>query len=227
MNDKILLKIQKILCIIILIASAGVLLASFCYFSDGWIKFALDGSKDNYTLNFYRQLRNVYVLAYGNTLPNYSVVFESAEAAKDFYVNFWFNIQSANNALFYLGIVGLVLTAVMFICGNYGRRKYYIVNLVSGCVAGATGIIISIVSIVKSCLLIGSFNKIQADIDNFYIWTEAAGGKCDPINASSCIIGIIVPIIYMILCGLLIAFVVYKFIRTLKINKNAEVVINE
>lgn len=229
MNNKILLKIQKVLCIIFLIASAGVLISSFCYFSEGWTKFFLDSPNDQggFDTFFYTELRDAYKLAFGVKLDNYSVVFENGEVAKNFYLNFWTKLQSANNVLFYLGLIGLVLTAVMFICGNFGRRKYYTVNLVSGCAAGSVGIILSIVSIIKSSLLIADFNKIQPDIENYYLWTEAGGGKYTIINSSTCIIGIIVPIIYIVLCGLLIAFVVYKFVRTLKNNKNAEVVINE
>lgn len=232
MSDKILLRIQKIILIIFLIASACVVLSSFCYFAESWQQFTLQGPKGDYSDSFLVKLNkytaNANRIKYDAENPtNYSVVFPDLTVAKQFYEDIWFKIQSANNMLFILGIVGLILTAIMFVCGNYGRRKYYFVNLISGCLTGVLGIVFSIISIVKSSNLIGLINKMLPDAELYYESCTKIKKHYWVIESSNCWIGIIVPIIYMVLCCLVIAFVVYKFIRTVKNNKKLEVVINE
>lgn len=225
MKNNLLIKIQKILCYVFLIASAGVLVCSLLYVAGSWIQFSVGGLQYESATSFYDNIatwsKSLEIEAFSNGC--YSKVFNSDLEARKFYYEFWYEIQGVNNMLFALGIVGLVTTAIFAITGNFGRKKYYISNLVTGCLAGGCGIILSIITIIKTFLLRSDFNFIKPDIENFYVVAKAFGKHTDVITANNTWISIIVPIIYILICGSLIAFTIYKFV----LSSKKEAAINE
>lgn len=83
----------------------------------------------------------------------------------DQYVSAWENVdkfyraaQSFNQTLFTFTVVVIALWAVSLVFGNLSRKKYFVSNLVSGCVISLTAIIYSIVVLVKN-VQIGSMYK--------------------------------------------------------------------
>lgn len=225
MKNNLLQKIQKILCYVFLIASAGVLVSSFVYVANSWIQFSVGGFQYESATSFYDNIAT-WSKAKGIEMFDtgcYSKLFTSDLEARKYYYEFWYEIQGVNNTLFALGIVGLVCTAIIAITGNFSRKKYYISNLVTGCLAGGCGIILSIVTIIKTILLRNDFNFIKPDIENFYVVAEAFGKHSDIITANNTWISIIVPIIYILICGVLIAFTVYKYV----LSSKKEAAINE
>ena len=101
-------------------------------------------------LEFIRTLRNInkndkvaeasFNYFYGSFTPgreykeNYQTKYDNFNIAYRSMYDFNQKLQTANNSLFYLGLFALAMVAVMCICANSSRRKYYISNLVSGVV---------------------------------------------------------------------------------------------
>lgn len=219
MKSNLLQKIQKILCYVFLIASAGVLISSFVFFPSSWTQFRIEGQDYTSAVSFYKNMR-IYAKMADITKDNYSVVFESADLAKQFYYNFWGDIQFVNNCLFYLGIVGLVFTAIMGIMGNFSRKKYYKSNLVAGITTGIAGIIVSIVTIIMAIILLSKFNYIQPDLDEYYYICEeyykvnGLAVSYEIVSFSNCLIAIIVPVLFICVCAAIIVFTVLKYKQT-------------
>lgn len=219
MKNNLLQKIQKILCYVFLIASAGVLISSFVFLPSSWVQFSIEGTDYTKAVSFYRNMRLYAIMAgvNANAEGNYSVVFETADLAKKFYYDFWGDIQLVNNCLFYLGIVGLVFTALMGIMGNFSRKKYYKSNLVAGIASSSVGIIVSILTIVMAILLLNKFNYIQPDLDKYYLIceeyykTSGLSISYEIVSFSNCFIAIIVPFLFICICVVMIVFTVLKY----------------
>lgn len=258
MRTKNSLRMQKYIYYGFLIAAFLVVIASLCFVADGWIIFKAE--LDNDASGFFYELRTNLKLAFntlsssnidefynnfefiknqgasiidGTTIKNSAIFtesFASNQEAIDFYRNFWFDIQSANNLLFFTGIGTLALFAVCCICGSFSRKKYYISNLVSGVITGTFAIIMSILVIVKCASIYGQFSLITADVNNYLQCNSLLGsaGVSSTINGNNCFIGIITGVIFILLSAGFIAYNVYRFLYTKKVNSQAkEAVINE
>lgn len=228
MKNSLIQKIQKIICYAFLIASVAVVISSFCYTPEGWSYLAIDGdaSKELYNAgNFYMTLESKWSealnidknlvlspqsLATGDDL--YSFVFPTIEAATDYYVQLFIDMNAANDILFYTGILGVISFAVCAILGGISRRKYRISNLVGTVITAAACIAFSIVSIVKSANLIGAIDKCQLDYEQFYKVCQITGTSYSEISSSNCIIGIIFPIVFIVVICLFVAFTAYKYV---------------
>lgn len=57
-------------------------------------------------------------------------------------------LQAANHMVLSLGIVILVMGAIMMICSNHSRRKFYISNIVSGVACPAIAIIVALITLI-------------------------------------------------------------------------------
>lgn len=142
---------------------------------------------------------------------------------------FQFNqkLQTANNMYMMVGVVSLVMLAVMAICSNLSRKKYYISNLVSGVACPAVSIVVAIIALVFNFIPLGSLSK------NFDLINWGALGsqvnyekyveqyKSSPqdtssfsINSTPLILFGVVLIIFIVIAGLLIAYNVYRYLAT-------------
>ncbi|MDE5547332.1 MAG: hypothetical protein K2M84_06800 [Anaeroplasmataceae bacterium] len=136
-------------------------------------------------------------------------------------------LQNANNMMLYLGAVSLVMSAIMFICTNATRKKYYISNLVSGVVCPSVCIIMSIITIVFIILCVGEVNA-NYDLLN---WGSLANGdyynraveqfkagdtSAFSVNATPLIIFIVIIALFIVASGAMIAYAVYRYLDTRK-----------
>nr|MDE7106316.1 hypothetical protein [Anaeroplasmataceae bacterium] len=97
---------------------------------------------------------------------------------------FQFNrqLQTVNQLMLYLGVISLIALAIMLICSNISRKRYYISNLVSGVAAPAVS---GIFAIVVSALCFGCIAPLS---DNFVLlnWGSLAN---DDLRAIKDVIG--------------------------------------
>ncbi len=258
MRTKNSLRIQKFVFYGFLIAAFLVVIASLCFVADGWIIFKAES--DNTSSGFYFEFRTnlrlalqtmvaagegdkflslfpelaKYITDYNfNSNAVYSAIFSTANEASSFYRSFWFEIQNANDVMFYTGLISLALVAICGITGSFTRKKFYISNLVSGCVTGLFGIVMSIIMVVMSMNIYSDFQKITLDVDYYLQANILAGGSniTDVVNGNQCFIGVAVGIIFGILSAGFIAYNVFRFVKTRQFVKSEklakEVVINE
>lgn len=157
-------------------------------------------------------------------------------------VMFDFNqkLQVTNNSIFYLGMFSLAMLAVMLICANASRRKYYISNLVSGVVCPSATIVFAGLTLFQNISAMLFLNKYW-DMLNWgnlgnqnlkYIEYELNGKtySVNPavkwfiegdkshfeLNYNSLIIYSIILGLFIICNGLLIAYNVFRYLDTKK-----------
>lgn len=137
------------------------------------------------------------------------------------------NLQLANNVVLYLGVVSLVMVAIMFICANATRKKYYISNLVSGIVCPSVCIIMGIVAIAFMAICVGDINANYetlnwASLGNSDNYNEAANmflnGDTSAfyVNSTPLLIFIVIVVLFIVASGALIAYNVFRYLDTKK-----------
>ncbi|MCM1556574.1 MAG: hypothetical protein NC087_03475 [Anaeroplasma bactoclasticum] len=143
--------------------------------------------------------------------------------------NFNNELQLANNMFMMVGVVALVMLVIMAICSNLSRKKYYISNLVSGVACPAVSIIMSIVALVFVFLPIGTLSKNYDMINWGALGNQVAfesavtqymasprDTSAFKINFTPLIIFGVILIVFIVVCGLLIAYNVYRYLATQK-----------
>ena len=176
---------------------------------------------------------NVYTEKFVTKYDNYNIAFRSL-------YDFNQKLQTANYSLFYLGLFSLAMVAVMCICANASRRKYYISNLVSGVVCpGATIIFSSVVVFhnIQAMLFLGKHwdllnwsalaNQnvpkeqyelfgVQYDYSPVLKWFIEGDKSHYILNYNSLIIYMVFLVAFIICNGLLIAYNVFRYVDTKK-----------
>ena len=66
------------------------------------------------------------------------------------------DLQLVNNSIFYLGLFSMSMVAIMCICANASRKKYYISNLVSGVACPGATIVFAGVTLAFNFIAMGS-----------------------------------------------------------------------
>ncbi len=137
------------------------------------------------------------------------------------------SLQTANNMILYLGVVSLVMLAIMFVCANVTRKKYYISNLVSGVVCPAITIIFAIVALIFNFLPLSSLSKNYDDLNwgalanqisyenTVKLWENKDTSQF-MLNSIPLIVYGIVIIIFILVTGMLLAYNVYRYMLTKK-----------
>lgn len=141
--------------------------------------------------------------------------------------NFNQELQTANNMYIMVGVVSLIMLVIMAICSNLSRKKYYLSNLVSGVACPSVSIILAIVALVFNFLPMGTLSKNYDMINwgalgNQVSWEKAAtqyaatprDTSSFAINSVPLIIFGVILIIFIVVCGLLIAYNVYRYLAT-------------
>lgn len=247
------ISIQKIIFYTFLIASAAIIVCSLCFISSSWT--LLKAQKGVEYESFWKTLTDAIhvgykqpslkknmIEAFGKASDLYAngllfptkltnaaqVTFESNAEGIAYYRNVWFSIQNVNNLIFYTGLIMLLLTAICGITGCFSRKKYYISNLVSGVLTGVVGIALSVTTIIMSASLMSKLNYIKPDLDLYYQVCAVTGKAINvsEFSSSNCLIGIIMPIIFILICVGLITFTVLKYRNSNKAIKE-EAVIND
>lgn len=157
-------------------------------------------------------------------------------------VMFDFNqkLQVTNNSLFYLGMFSLVMLAIMLICANASRKKYYISNLVSGVVCPSATIIFSGITMyynVSAMLFLNKYwdminwgnlanqnktnilfeyNGVQEQVNPAVKWFIEGDKSHFELNYNTLIIYSIFLVSFIIFNGLLIAYNVFRYLDTKK-----------
>ena len=227
--NKILSKLQKLICFTFVIGAALMIVGALLYFDGEWDVFTFDSST-----NFYDNLRKNIRLA-EVSLPDFkfqmkydgcfSYVFETPDLAKNFYNGLWDSIQLTNNLLFYTGLLALAGIAVCGVLGHFGHRKYYKSNLISGLVVASYSVVMSLATIVSNLYVMGNLTKTYPDIDNFnYVKELYSTSQNEPfdyinITTKSGFIAIVIPVIFIVICVLFAIFTVNKYIQSRKQNR--------
>ena len=217
----------------------------------------------DYLLNFIKTLHNInkkqgleeafFNFNYGSFIPGrvtQVVINEQLGLKADKYDNFDiayrvlydFNqtLQTTNNSLFYLGLFSLAMVAIMCICANASRKKYYISNLVSGVVCPAATIGFAAVTIfynIQSMLFLGKYwdllnwsalgnqnipNETFEIAGNSFTTTPAIKWFVEGDTSHYClsydslIIYSVILGIFVVCNGLLIAYNVFRYLDTRK-----------
>ncbi len=153
---------------------------------------------------------------------------------------FQFNrqLQKGNNMYLALGVVSLVMLACMLICSNHSRKKFYISNLISGVVCPSVSIIVAIVALVLNFAPLSKLSQ-NYDLINWGAlgntsdrkkaveWYLAGDTSHFSIDSTSLVVFGIFIILFIVVCGLLIAYNVYRYLLTQKELNNVEKVVEE
>ncbi len=204
-------KIQKIIIVVALIVSVCVLFSSFVFVNSNWQSLRADGQR---VVNN----RNTF---YGNALDG--VIGGVSASGKDnlYYYDFWKDLQSANNSIFYLSIIGFVSIAIACIAGNFSRRKFYISNLVCGLIYPIVTIVCSIIALVKMVALSGEFASCTEDFQTYYElqiakaekWNQSTDG-ITKISGDSIIYYYVILVIAIVCACTFAYFTIRKFLKT-------------
>lgn len=125
-------------------------------------------------------------------------------------------IQAANNTLFYLAIVVIVLFVIMAILGNVNRKKYYISNLVAGIAAPIITIGYAIVALINN---IEAKNAILDNYSYLFLQNELYNKGDYDITVLPMNFATIFLIILMISSVAVIAHTTLKYLVTRKNNE--------
>lgn len=129
-------------------------------------------------------------------------------------------VQSANNMIFYLSIIGFVCFIVLQIVGNGYRKKTFLSNLICGVVLPVIIIIFAVVTIVS----IANVPSVQsANIDAITSFRERYH-LLPPSNTMN-YLSIICSIIYILFMASYVVYTVVKYLQTNK--KTSEKVVVE
>lgn len=200
-------KIQKIIIVVALIVSVCVLFSSFVFVNSNWQSLRAVGQR---VVNN----RNTF---YWNALDGVSA------SGKDnlYYYDLWKDLQSANNSIFYLSIIGFVSIAVACIAGNFSRRKFYISNLVCGLIYPIVTIVCSIIALVKMVALSGEFASCTEDFQTYYELQIAKQQKYNlstdgitKISGDSIIYYYVILVIAIVCACAFAYFTIRKFLKT-------------
>lgn len=147
-------------------------------------------------------------------------------------VVYFFNdaLQKTNNGLFYLSLFSLVMVAVMLLCANGSRRKFYISNLVSGVVCPALTIIFTAVVLVLNITALvqlssnfelinwGALGNSVVTVENgvsvVSTWFKNADTSHFELSINPLIIYSIILVLFMVANGAMIAYNVYRYNET-------------
>ena len=201
-------KIQKVVLIVVLIATILLFMSSLLYVHEAWIRLEYVGDRSTFIDNCFKS---------SNSLNWTSVVFSSASEAYQYYFDVWDQINESNQAFFMVGLISLIIVMFNYILGNQSRKKYYISNLVIGLILPVVTIVMSIIAISKCFETISDINYIANDL----IYLQKSQSLSMAITSDPGYFAIIALAIYMIVTVLYAIFVVAKFIKTYpRLQKN-------
>lgn len=158
-----------------------------------------------------------------------------------FYYMFSFNqsLQTANNMMLTLGVVSLIMFAIMMICANASRKKYYISNIVSGVACPIVCILVAIVTVV--CNLLPSAYLLDPELYEIINWAALGNDitylttiewyKAGDVSHFTCtmtplIIYTVILVLFIIACGSLIAYNVFRYKETKRELSQSEKVVD-
>lgn len=125
-------------------------------------------------------------------------------------------IQTANDTIFYLGLVVLIVSAIMIVLGNISRKKYYISNLVAGIAAPVIAIGYAIVALIQN---IAAKNAILDNHTYLFLQNELYNKGDYDITVLPMNFATIFLIILMISSVAVIAHTTLKYLVTRKNNE--------
>ena len=142
--------------------------------------------------------------------------------------NFNRKLQNVNNFMLSLGVVSLVMFALMMLCANASRKKYYISNLVSGVVAPFVNIVFTIVVFVMNTACIAPLNanfetlnwgnlaNNTETVKSAIEWFKAGDESHLNMTATPLILYDVLMIIFVLFSVALIVYTVYRYKITQK-----------
>lgn len=144
-------------------------------------------------------------------------------------------LQKVNNSLLSLGLFSLAMVAVMFICANASRKKYYISNLVSGIICPIATIAFTVVVLIQNLNALSFYNShsellnwVQLANKNNYvdveqglihqasIWYANNDFSHFELSNFTLMAFTVIFIVFIVYNGLLIAYSVYRYLDTRK-----------
>lgn len=190
-----------------------------CLYMTPYNRIAIDYNPDFETTGEVKKLLGLFTFSAGTKTDYgylYALMYDTNKS-----------LQLGNNLVLYLGVVSLVMLAVMLICANASRKKYYISNLVSGVVCPSVSIIMSIIAIVTSVIALGQINSdleminwgalSNADLYTQAVeWFNAGDTSHFIISTTPLIIYIVIMILFALASAALIAYNVFRYLDTQK-----------
>lgn len=199
--------LQKVAIITVLVATVALLVTSLVYVYEHWVDLEYVGSTATMIDNFYKGEAH---LGWSST------VFSSSYEAYNFYFTMWDDINNANDMILFTSLVAFLLTIILLVAGNFGRRKYYISNLVTGLLLPCVTIVMAIITITKCVQVQDDFAYVATDIQ-YYLERKSLDYQ---IPSSWGIWAIVYSVIYIVIMLGFACVTVYKFVTTYpKFNK--------
>lgn len=179
------------------------------------------------------------------TLDQFNEKYSMGFAKSSDYFNYLFNVmydfdqqlQNVNNMILTLGCVSLVMVAIMFICSNHSRKKYYISNLISGVVCPAVIIGFAAFVLVLNVLCIVELNSnlelynwcalanSQATYKEAQTWFINGDTSHFHISSLPLIIYSVIIVLFIVCAALLLVYNVLRYKDTQRELKLAEEVV--
>lgn len=199
----------------------------FVKFNDKFLQGAISSVEtgNSALVNFCKNTVGNYVASTGETFASYKPMYEYLyNLTYDFNVQ----LQFVNNSILSLGAVSLVMVAIMFICSNHSRKKYYISNIVSGVACPLVCIVYSAIVLVLNLSCITTLNESLSDFQWVSIatdqekytqaieWYNAGDLSHLTVNSTALVIYSGIIIAFIVACCALIAYNIFRYKETRK-----------
>lgn len=182
---------------------------------------------NNYLENFCKnaEINKVFVSSEG-------VVLGSSEKLFTYMFNLMYDfdqcMQRTNDLILRVGVISAVMVAIMMICSNHSRRKYYISNLVSGIVCPSVCIVTAAIALISNINCIGVLNanyealnwgslaNQQAIYKSAQTWYINGDLSHFQLNSTWFIVVSVFIVLFILSAGALLAYNVWRYKETKK-----------
>lgn len=174
-------KFQKPLVYTILFIFVAIILYSLFFMTPlyGLYQYADDG---NFTAANAALLGidiNEYFEIYGGNLEAFRVNISGKPIAflMAYFLTYTKQVQYLNNLLFYMGIIGIIVTLSLFIYRSQLRKKYYLTNVIAHFVVSFFGLLTAGLCIYNLAYYLTEYRKIDFNLINAFLSDKSATSK--------------------------------------------------
>lgn len=158
-ND-VLLKLQKPMVIVLFAMMVLLIIYSFIFFTPFYRIYLLDGNlltEDAAAYGFDVQAmydsgnyaKEAFYIKESTNIITGEVTYKLLGINIKYFSSFTSSIQSFNHMIFTLGLVGLLVSLILFIYRTQRRKRFYVTNFVAGGIVVTTNIVISVLLLIN------------------------------------------------------------------------------
>ena len=125
-------------------------------------------------------------------------------------------VQTSNDFIFYLFVVGIVGYIVMCIFGNNYRKKLFKSNFIVGIVAPAITIIFSIITLILIMNAVSYYGTNAQEIEDFYMLYNTS--LDDYKTTGLLVLAAILVIVYIVIVAGYLVYTILKYKQTKDVN---------